>query len=64
MKKAEIKVVIEDDTVTFEGDNMDQLTMKDLVDCVKVFVVGVMKKLGGTDLLVMASDVSGLGEED
>lgn len=63
MKKAEIKLVIEDDTVTFDGDNMDQVTMKDLVNCLQVFV-GVMKDLGCTDLLVMASVISGLGKED
>lgn len=63
MKKAEIKLVIEDDTVTFEGNNMGQVTMKDLVDCVKV-LVGVVKMLGGTDLLIMASVLSGIGEED
>lgn len=60
MKKAEIKLVIEDDTVTFDGANIDQLTMKDLVDCVKE-LAGVVKMLGGTDLLIMASVISGLG---
>lgn len=32
MKKAEIKLLIEDDTITFESDNMDQITIKDLID--------------------------------
>lgn len=59
MKKAEIRLVIEDDTVTFDGANIDQLTMKDLVDCVKE-LAGFVKMLGGTDLLIMASVISGL----
>ena len=63
MKKAEIRLVIEDDTVTFDCDNMGQVTTKDLVDCLQVFV-GVMKELGCTDLLVMASVIFGIGKED
>jgi hypothetical protein len=63
MKKAEIKLVIEDDAVTIESDNMDKVTMKDLVDCIQVLVRAV-KRCGGTDLLIMASVVSGIGKED
>lgn len=63
MKKAEIKLLIEDDTVTFESDNMDQITMKDLIDCLQV-LAGAVKLNGGTDLLIMASVLSGIGEEE
>lgn len=63
MKKAEIKLVIEDDTVTFDCDNMGQVTMKDLVDCLQV-LAGTVKLLGGTDLLRMDSVISGIGQED
>lgn len=63
MKKAEIKLVIEDDTVTFDCENMEQLTMKDLVDCLQV-LAGTVKLLGGTDLLRMDSVISGIGQED
>lgn len=64
MKKAEIKLLIEDDTVTFDCDNLEeQVTMKDLVDCLQV-LAGTVKMLGGTDLLIMASVISGIGQED
>lgn len=63
MKKAEIKLIVEDDTVTFDCDNMGHAKIKDLVDCLQV-LVAVIKELGGTDLLIMASVVSGLGKED
>lgn len=63
MKKAEIKLVIEDDTVTFDCVNLEQVTMKDLVDCLQV-LAGTVKMLGGTDLLIMASVISGIGQED
>lgn len=63
MKKAEIKLLIEDDTVTFDCDNMGQVTMKDLVDCLHV-LAGTVKLLGGTDLLRMDSVISGIGQED
>lgn len=63
MKKAVVKLIIEDVTVTFDCDNMGQVTMKNLVDCLQVFV-GVMKELGGTDLLIMASVISGICQED
>lgn len=63
MKKAEIKLVIEDDAVTLESDNMDHVTMKDLVECIIVFA-RVVKKLGGTDLLISANTLFGIDEED
>lgn len=63
MKKAEIKLLIEDDTITFDCDNMEQVTMKDLVDCLRV-LAGAVKLNGGTDLLIMASVLSGIGEEE
>lgn len=63
MKKAVIKLVIEDDTITFDCVNMEQVTMKDLVDCLQV-LAGTVKMLGGTDLLIMASVISGIGQED
>lgn len=62
-KKAEIKLLIEDDTITFDCDNMEQVTMKDLVDCLRV-LAGAVKLNGGTDLLIMASVLSGIGEEE
>lgn len=62
MKKAEIKLLIEDDTITFDCDNMEQVTMKDLVDCLQV-LAGAVKMNGGTDLLIMASVISGIGQE-
>lgn len=63
MKKAEIKLLIEDDTITFDCDNMEQVTMKDLVDCLQV-LASTVKLLGGTDLLRMDSVISGIGQED
>lgn len=62
MKKAEIRLVIEDDTVTFDCDNMEQVTMKDLVDCLRV-LAGAVKMIGGTDLLIMASVIRGIFKE-
>lgn len=63
MKKAEIKLVIEDDTVTFDCENMGQVTMRDLVDCLQV-LAGTVKMLGGADQLIMASVITGIGQED
>lgn len=63
MSKAEIKLLIEDDTITFDCDNMEQVTMTDLVDCLRV-LAGAVKLNGGTDLLIMASVLSGIGEEE
>ena len=63
MKKAEIRLVIEDDTITFDCDNMVPVTMKDLVNCLQVLAVAV-KKSGGTDLLIMASVIYGICQED
>lgn len=63
MKKAEIRLVIEDDTITFDCDNMGQVTMKDLVDCLQA-LAGAAKLNGGTDLLIMASVLSGICKEE
>lgn len=63
MKKAEIRLVIEDDAITFDCDNMEQVTMKDLGNCLRV-LAGAVKMFGGTDLLIMASVVCGIGQED
>lgn len=57
--KVVLKLTIEDDTITFDGDGMDQITGKDLVDSVKVLVSAV-KLMGIPDQLIMASIVSGL----
>lgn len=57
--KAVLKLTIEEDTITFDGDGMDQLTMKDLLDSVKVLVSAV-KLMGAPDQLILASVVSGV----
>lgn len=62
MKKAEIRLVIEDDAITFDCDDMEHVTMKDLVDCLRV-LAGAVKMNGGTDLLIMASVICGIGLE-
>lgn len=57
--KVILKLTIEDDTITFDGDGMDQVTMKDLLDSVKV-LVSVVKLMGAPDQLILASVVSGV----
>lgn len=37
--------------------------MRSLFDCLQV-LAGVVKMNGGTDLLIMASVISGIGQED
>ena len=38
MKEAKIKITLTDDKITFDGENMQELTEDDIIDSIKVLV--------------------------